>query len=108
MKRYTKKFKRTFRTTIEQNKGIVGDSIEIMLLKIREGEGEDGIADRDLVYNDNETDTVNPVTNIRSDKMELLLEEKMGEYEHKQKKGKTPKVVEEENTDGGEGETPEE
>lgn len=59
-----------------------------------EGEGEDGIEARDLVYNDNETSKVNPITNIRSDKMELMLEEKIGEFEHKHRKIKPDKDIE--------------
>lgn len=104
MKIRNKKWKQYFKTTIKRNTAIQGDSIETMILKIKNGEGTEAISDRDLVYNDNEVDTVNPVTNIRSDKMELMLEEKIGEYEHKAKKGKTPKPKEKE----GEEPTPEE
>lgn len=93
--KYTKKYVKKFRTTISINKGILGDPIETMLERLKEGEGEDGIEDRDLVYNDNEADRVNPLTNIRSDKMELMLEEKIGEYEHKHTK---MKVVKDEET----------
>lgn len=76
------------------NKSVVGDSIEIMMERIREGEdGENAIAERDLVYNDNETIDVNPITDIRSDKSELRLEEKIGEYEHR---NRTMKVVKDE------------
>lgn len=78
-------------TTIEINAGIVGDSIETMLERIREGEGEEGIPDRDLVYNDNESSTVNPITNIRSDKFDLMNDEKAGEYEHRHRKMKVVK-----------------
>ncbi|UYL83848.1 MAG: hypothetical protein [Wigfec virus K19_81] len=99
MKKRIKKYEKVFRTSISRNKGIHGDSIEIMLVKIREGEGTEAISDRDLVYNDNESDTVNPVTNIRSDKFELMLDEKIGEYEHRNKK-KAPKVEEKKKDDG--------
>lgn len=78
-------------TSITRNKGIQGDTIEIMMERLREGEGEDSVADRDLVYNDNETDRVNPITNIRTDKMETMLEEKIGEYAHKHRKLKVVK-----------------
>ncbi|UYD39174.1 MAG: hypothetical protein [Wigfec virus K19_83] len=73
-------------TQLSINNSIQGDSIEIMMERIREGEGEDAIQDRDLVYNDAESNTVNPVTNIRTDKFESMLDEKIGEYEHKNKK----------------------
>lgn len=77
-------------TQLNVNESILGDSIEIMIERLKEGEGEEGIQDRDLVYNDNESKTINPVTNIRSDKMELMLEEKIGEYEHR---NRTLKIV---------------
>lgn len=73
-------------TQLSMNQSIVGDSIEVVMEKIKEGEGEDSIEDRDLVYNDNESTTVNPLTNIRTDKFEAMLEEKIGEYDHKHKK----------------------
>lgn len=89
MVRRNKTFVRRFRTTIQRNESVIGESIEIMLERIREGEeGEDGIQDRDLVYNDNEASIVNPITNIRSDKFELMLDEKIGEQEHKRRKMK--------------------
>lgn len=75
-----------FRTSFDVNKGIVGDSIEVMLEKLRNGDGIDSIADRDLVYNDNETETVNPVTNIRTDRFDAMLDEKVNEYEHKHRR----------------------
>lgn len=89
------------KTTISINNSIQGDSLEVMIERLREGEGEEGIQDRDLVYNDNEASRVNPVTNIRSDKMELMLEEKIGEYEHRSRKNQkinqdVDKAVEEE------------
>lgn len=94
------------KTTIDINESILGDSIEKMIERLKEGEGEDGITDRDLVYNDNETIDVNPVTNIRTDKMEKMLEEKIGEYEHR---NRTLKIVkdepEEEKTGTEHGET---
>lgn len=79
------RFLKRFKTTLSINKSVKGESIESMLERLKNGEGEEGIADRDLVYNDNEASAVNPITNIRSDKMELMLEEKIGEYEHKNK-----------------------
>lgn len=94
MKRIPKREK----TTLEINKSVIGDSIEVMIEKLMEGEGEGAIEDRDLVYNDNETDTVNPITNIRSDKMELLLDEKIGKYNHQHKKV-APKEEKEETSD---------
>lgn len=78
-------------TSLEINNSVIGDTIEIMMERLNEGEGEEGISERDLVYNDNETGMVNPITNIRSDKMELMLEEKIGEYEHRHKKMKVVK-----------------
>lgn len=84
------------RTLLSRNKGILGDSIEIMVERLMEGEGEAGIEDRDLVYNDSEADMVNPITNIRSDKMELMLEEKIGYQEYQ--RAKMHKVEEEEST----------
>lgn len=81
MYRINNDVKKRFRSGITKNNSVVGDSIEIMLEKIRNGEGVDSIPERDLVYNDNPTARVNPITNIRSDKMELMLEEKMGGYE---------------------------
>lgn len=92
-------------TTITRNKGVIGDSIELMIEKIRDGDGEDSILDRDLVYNDNESNTVNPITNIRSDKMELMLDEKIGEYEHKHRA--KMKVVQDENKEENSQETTE-
>lgn len=68
------------------NQSIQGDSIEVMMERIREGEGEEGIPDRDLVYNDNESTTVNPITNIRTDRFESMLEEKIGQYDHQHRK----------------------
>lgn len=73
------------------NKSVIGDSIEVMLERIKEGEGTDGIQDRDLVYNSDETATVNPITNIRSDKMELMLDEKISEQRYKRSKMKVQK-----------------
>lgn len=89
MKRNTKRRK----TTIKINNSVVGDSIEITMERLMEGEGESGIEDRDLVYNDGESGIVNPITNIRSDKMELMLEEKIGEYDYQRKR--TAKITEE-------------
>lgn len=88
-----KKIPKRIQTTIKRNKAILGDSIEIMVERLMEGDGEEGIEDRDLVYNDGETELVNPITNIRSDRMELMLEEKIGEQEFNHKK--TQKVEEE-------------
>lgn len=89
-------------TSLSINVGVEGDTIEVMIERLKEGEGEDGITDRDLVYNDNETDLVNPITNIRSDKMELMLEEKVGEYEHRHRKMKVVKDEEVVETPGEE------
>lgn len=72
------------------NTAVQGDTIELSMERLMQGEGLDSIEDRDLVYNDSETGIVNPITNIRSDKFELMLEEKIGEYEFKH--AKTPKV----------------
>lgn len=72
------------------NTAVQGDTIELSMERLMHGEGLDSIEDRDLVYNDSETGIVNPITNIRSDKFELMLEEKIGEYEFKH--AKTPKV----------------
>lgn len=91
MKRRNKTYVKRFKTKIHVNNTIKGDSIEVMIERLRNGEGEDAIEERDLVYNDNETSAVNPITNIRSDKMELMLEEKIGEYEHKHRKLKVVK-----------------
>lgn len=82
------------KSLISRNTSVIGDSIETMLEKLKAGEGEGSIEDRDLVYNSDETAEINPITNIRSDKMELLLEESMGKYEHN--KGKHAKKVDEE------------
>lgn len=89
-------------TTLEINDGIQGESIETTLERIREGEGEETISDRDLVYNDNESSTVNPITNIRTDKFEAMLDEKIGMYDYQNKKHQKKtedieKVIKEEN-----------
>lgn len=86
-----KKHEKT-KTLLSVNKGIQGEAIEITIERLMEGEGEEGVESRDLVYNDNETGVVNPITNIRSDKMELMLEEKIGEYEHNHRKIKTEDI----------------
>lgn len=78
---------------LEVNEGIQGDTIEVMMERIREGEGEDSISERDLVYNSEESSTVNPLTNIRSDRMELMLEEKIGKQNWE--RAKNQKVTEE-------------
>lgn len=83
---YKKKKPQKKQTLLNRNKGIIGDTIETMVERLMEGEGIEGIEDRDLVYNDGETNTVNPITNIRSDKMELMLEEKIGEQNFKNRK----------------------
>lgn len=85
-----KKIPKRIETTIKRNKSVIGETIELTMERLMEGEGLDAIDDRDLVYNDGETGVVNPLTNIRSDRMELMLEEKIGEYEFKHRK--TPKV----------------
>lgn len=82
MKRIPKRIK----TSIKLNESVIGDSIELMIERLMNNEGIDGVEDRDLVYNDNESGIVNPLTNIRSDKWELMLEEKIGEYEFKHRK----------------------
>lgn len=69
-------------TKLNINKSVIGESIENMVEKLMQGEGENAIEDRDLVYNSDESMIVNPITNIRSDKMELMLEEKIGKYVH--------------------------
>lgn len=99
--RRNKKWLKRFRTQFSMNKGIQGETIERMLERLREGEGTEGIQDRDLVYNDNEAANVNPLTNIRSDKNELMLEEKIGEYEHKHRKMKVVKDEEKAPDEGG-------
>lgn len=68
------------------NKGIIGHSIEITMERLIADGTIEGLDDRDLVYNDNEVNLVNPVTNIRSDKFELMLDEKIDYYNHKHKK----------------------
>lgn len=73
------------KTQIRRNKTIVGDSIEIMIEKIRNGAGEDAIEERDLVYYDNESTVVNPIANIRTDIEEMRLDEQIGRYEHQHK-----------------------
>lgn len=73
------------KTSLNINNGVQGDSIEVMMERLIQGEGIDAVEDRDLVYNDNESGMVNPITNIRSDKFELMLNEKIGEYEHNHK-----------------------
>lgn len=73
-------------TSIRINNSVQGDTIELIMERLMEGEGDAGIEDRDLVYNDKEAQDVNPITNIRSDRFELMLEEKIGEYEHKRAK----------------------
>lgn len=85
-----KKVPQRIKTTISRNIGVIGDSIEVVMERLMNGEGLDGVEDRDLVYNDNEASVVNPLTNIRSDKWELMLEEKIGEYEYRHRK--TPTV----------------
>lgn len=50
------------------------------------------------MFGDDETKTVNPITNIRSDKMELMLDEKIGEYNYKKRKI-TKKEENKENTE---------
>lgn len=94
--RVFKKDRKRKNTTLNINAGIQGDSIEIMMERLREGEGEDAIEDRDLVYNDNESATVNPITNIRTDPFEARLEEKIGHQEHKAKKLQRTKEAEKE------------
>lgn len=86
MVRRNTKYVKRFEEQINRNKSIIGDSIEIMIERIKEGEGVDGIADRDLVYNSDETAEVNPITNIRSDRGELRLEEKINEQGYKRSK----------------------
>lgn len=96
MKRRNRTVTKRHLETINVNKSIIGDSIEIMLERIKEGEGTEGIQERDLVYNSDETMDINPVTNIRSDKMELMLEEKISEQGYKRSKMKV--ITEEEKT----------
>lgn len=81
-------------TRLKVNKSIVGESLEMMILRMKEGEGLEGIEDRDLVYNDGETTEVNPITDIRLDKRGLMLDEKQGYLEYR--KGKAPRTIEEE------------
>lgn len=84
--------RKRIKTTLNMNSTIVGDSIEVMMERIMAGDGEASIEDRDLVYNDNESTDVNPLTNIRTDKFEAMLDEKIGEYDHKNRK--IPRTVE--------------
>ncbi len=84
-----------FRSSINVNESIQGDSIEVMMERLMEGEGEQGIEDRDLVYNDNESATVNPITNIRTDQMEARLDEVIGRQEHDKRKIQRTKDAEE-------------
>lgn len=83
-------------TSLEINGAIQGDSIEVMMERLREGDGEDAIEDRDLVYNDNESANVNPITNIRTDPFEARLDEKIAHQEHKTKKIQRTKEIENE------------
>lgn len=80
-----KKFKR-INTQIKRNISVLGETIEITVEKLLNNDLENSIEDRDLVYNSDETDIVNPITNIRSDKFDLMIEEKTGEIEHVHKK----------------------
>lgn len=84
------------------NKGIIGHTIEITMERLIADGTIEGIEDRDLVYNDNEVNLVNPITNIRSDKFELMLEEKIDFYDHKHKKVQ----VAQENSEEGANVTP--
>lgn len=86
---YKKRNKPRSRTSISRNKSVQGDTIEVMIERLMQGEGESAIEDRDLVYNDNEVDRVNPITNIRTDKMETMLEEKIGMYDWRHRKTQT-------------------
>lgn len=83
---YKKKARERTRTTLVINQSIIGDSLEVQLERLAEGEGIDTVQDRDLVYNDNETNQVNPITNIRTDKFDTMLEEKIGEFEWRHRK----------------------
>jgi tRNA(Ile)-lysidine synthase TilS/MesJ len=93
-----KKIPKRIPTVISRNISVIGDSIEVTMERLMNGEGLDNIEDRDLVYNDNEASIVNPLTNIRSDKWELMLEEKIGEYEYKHRKTPTVEKTENEET----------
>lgn len=94
-----KKIPKRVPTVIKRNNAVIGESIELTMERLMMGEGLEGIEDRDLVYNDGESSIVNPITNIRSDKWELMLDEKIGEYEHKHRK--VNKVVEDTPIDEG-------
>lgn len=83
MKRQGEKIK----TKMIRNNSIVGETIEQMLIRVKNGEGIESIEDRDLVYNDNETVKVNPITDIRLDKRGLMLDETMGMIEFGERKG---------------------
>ena len=76
-------------TCYKVNKGIIGHTIEITMERLINEGAIEQIDDRDLVYNDNEVNIVNPITNIRSDKFELMLEEKIDMYNHRHKKVQT-------------------
>lgn len=78
---YTKRKPKRQTTLMSRNKSIRGDTIEVQVERLMAGEGIDSVEDRDLVYNDQESPVVNPITNIRTDKMEVMLEEKIGQYE---------------------------
>lgn len=97
-----KKYKQP-KSQLKINKTVVGDSIELMVQKIRAGEkGEDVIAERDLIYNEGESTEVNPLTNFRTDKEELRLDEADGKYNfhHREKKGApNPEAESEEQTE---------
>lgn len=84
------------RTTLAINNSVQGDTIEVMIERLREGEGEESIEDRDLVYNDNESATVNPITNIRTDVMEARLDEVIGKQDFNNRKLQRTKDAEEE------------
>lgn len=102
--RVQKKDRRRIKTTLEINKAVQGTSIELMLERIRNDEGIENIPDRDVVYNNDESETVNPITNIRTDKFEKMLEEKDGEYQHRNRKHM--KVVKEDDKENKEKDSP--
>lgn len=73
-------------TQLEVNESLVGDTIEEILERKKEMKEQIETDNNELVYNDNETNIVSPTTNIRSDKFELMLEQKMDEQSFNEKK----------------------
>lgn len=104
MKRRNHTYENRFRTKLSINNNVQGDSLQVQLERLQAGEGLDSVEDRELVYYDNETTIINPLANIRSDKMELMVDEKIGEFEfrHRIQQVKEPENKEPDGTESGE------